>query len=140
MMKKPPHGSSSRTNTLSVRLQPRTRYALELLARRRHTTITGVLEAAIQRVIADPDEGLFDPPAGPRGKPESILEKVLDPVEADRLVKLAMNNPSLMNYDEERLWKTIRENSSLWIVKDRPDFKAIRERWPALSKQHFKES
>jgi predicted transcriptional regulator len=134
-MKKP--SLSPRTTTLSVRLEPRTRFALELLARRRRSTITAVLEAAIDRIISDPEEGLFDTPAGERGKPENIVDKVWDTDDADRLVKLSMYFPRLLTFEQERLVKMIRENPRLWPAKGGPNFKAIREEWDDLRTEYL---
>ena len=134
-----PAKPSRRTNTLSVRLHPRTRYALELLARQRRATVTSVLEAAIDRLVADPAEGLFEDDK--QGKRQSVLEHVWDTDEADRLVKLAMNYPNLLTYDEERAWKAIREEPSFWLGKERrPNFKAIRDRWSAIRRQYLEEA
>ena len=128
-----------RTTTVSIRLKPRTRYALELLARKRHHSLTSVIEWALDRTINDPVEGLFDTPTGERGKPESIVDKVWDPDEADRLVKLSMYFPRLMSFEEEKLIEAIRENSRLWSAKDGPNFKAIRDQWPKLKSEYLTE-
>ena len=123
----------SPTIPISLRLSPRTYFGLTLLARKRHTTLTAAVELAVTRAIADEVDGLVER----RGKETvNILDQTWDTDEADRLVKLAMAYPALLRFDEDRLWKAIVENAAFWIAKGRPNFVAIRDRWPAL-KAHY---
>ena len=48
----------SRTVAVSLRLSPRIHFGLDLLARKRHTTLTSVVEWAVSRAISDETEGL----------------------------------------------------------------------------------
>ena len=45
---------------------------------------------------------------------EHVLEKLWDPLEADRLVKPAGHDPSLLDYYESLMWKVIDEAPSFW--------------------------
>jgi hypothetical protein len=67
----------------------------------------------------------------------NMLDVVWDPEEADRFVKLAQGWPALLEYDEDLLWKAIRETPAFWRSKTDPNIKAIRDRWPALSAQYL---
>lgn len=123
----------STTIPISLRLSPRTYFGLTLLARKRHCTLTAAVELAVTRAIADEVDGLVER----RGKETvNILDQTWDPDEADRVVKLAMMYPALLHYEQDKLWKAIREEPTFWESKDQPNFKAIRDRWPAL-KAHY---
>ena len=118
---------------ISLRLTPRTHYGLDLLARKRHTTLTAVIEWAVSRAISDAVDGLVEQRGG---RTVDILSEVWDPEEADRFVRLAQAYPALLRFEEDRLWKAIRENPKLWAQKTGPRIAAIRESWPALYAQY----
>lgn len=125
----------SQTVAVSMRLDPRIHFGLTLLARKRCTTLTGVVEWAAARAIADALEGLIER----RGnRSVNILDETWDTDEADRFVKLAQGFPSLLRFEEDRLWKAIRENPELWTEKSGARIRDIRDRWPAL-RAHYLE-
>lgn len=126
----------SRTMAVSLRLTPRTHYGLDLLARKRHTTLTSVVEWAVVRSIADAVDGLVERNGD---KTVNILDETWDVDECDRFVNLAQNYPALLRFDEDRLWKAIRENPRLWSGKAGPRRAALREQWPNLTKQFLTE-
>ena len=69
----------------------------------------------------------------------NILDQTWDPEEADRFVKLAQQYPALLRFEEDRMWKAIRENPKLWTERTGPRIAAIREQWPSLRKQYLME-
>jgi len=76
-------------------------------------------------------------PNGEGGKPESIMDRVWDPDDADRLVKLSMYFPRLLSFEEEKLMKAVRENPRLWPAKGGPNFRAIRDEWDDLKTEYL---
>jgi len=99
----------SRSETVTVRLDPKLRYLAELAARRQRRTLSSYIEWAIEEsfkhyglelnsggVLADEAEALWD----------------VD--EADRFGRLALRHPDLLTHDEQILWKLVRENGLLW--------------------------
>ncbi len=112
---------SKKSDFVTVRLEPRLRFALDMLARTHRGTMTSILEWALDRAIKDPEHGL----------PERFLDEVWNPYEADRFVKLAMLQPDLLRFKEDLLWQAIKDDASLWRGRN-PDYQAIREQWGKL--------
>jgi hypothetical protein len=124
----------SKTIGVSLRLMPRTHHGLDLLARKRHTTLTSVVEWAVIRAINDALEGLVEKSGD---QVVNILDQTWDPEEADRFVKLARGYPALLRFEEDRMWKAIREDPKLWTERTGPRIAAIREQWPSLRRQYL---
>ena len=109
-------GKLSRSEVVTVRLDPRLRYGVELAARKHRRTassfIEWAIEEALQRVtIRDEDSNQH------RDQPTTandVLTQVWDVYETDRFAKLAINFPELLSHEEQMLWKLIRECGALW--------------------------
>lgn len=129
-MKKQPQ-KRNKAGAFTLRLDPKTRFAVDLLARKRKRPMTSVIEWALDLAIKDRENGLFEKSEGD-GKPKNILDDVWDTDEADRFVKMALNYPHFLNFDEERLWKAIREDTSLFRDGKYPNYPAIRKQWELL--------
>lgn len=101
----------SRSETVTVRLDPKLRYLAELAARKHRRTLSSFIEWAIEdalsKIIIYEDERESISIA-------AVASNLWDVDDADRLVKLAINYPDLLTHDEQILWKLIRENGSLW--------------------------
>lgn len=133
-------GKLSRSETVTVRLDPKLRYLAELAARKQRRTLSSFIEWAIENslrtVIVYEDERIR----------ESIADQELslwDVEEADRFARLALSHPELLTHDEQVLWKLIKENGHLWRGSyENPDgqwrwhvhresfiFERLREHW-----------
>ncbi len=115
MAKKVKGGGSklSRSETVSVRLDPKLRFAAELAARKHRRTLSSFIEWAVeeatQRVpLSIPDH------QGETDYAYDAIEKVWDVDEADRFAKFALEFPFLLTHEEEVLWKLICENGYVW--------------------------
>jgi hypothetical protein len=104
-------GKLSRSETVTVRLDPKLRYLADLAARKQRRTLSSFIEWAIEdtlnRVIIEHD--------GPGS--QSIADQAAqlwDVDEPDRFTRLALNHPDLLAHDEQVVWKLIRENGFLW--------------------------
>lgn len=148
-----PSSKLTRTEVLTVRLDPRLRFAVELAARLDHRTASAFIERAIEEKIEkcrflspeladDPEMADMDIPL------KSAVEWVWDVDEPDRFVKMALFLPDLLNYDEQVLWKRICECDALWLrdaqtrqhlkryeLREALDYPALRERWASLLQQ-----
>jgi hypothetical protein len=103
----------NRSETVTVRLDPKLNYLCELAARSQRRTKSSLIEAAVvdalRWVRADPRR--TDPPS------ESIAElsEALWHVdEVSRLCRLAAFAPNLMTYDEQRIWSVMSKSSFFW--------------------------
>lgn len=79
--------------------------------------ITGVLEWAIERAAAPVD--LHHNPLGQETLSFlGVIDELWSSDEAVRFVRLAIAKPSLLDYNEMRLWETIQASDGFWRVHD----------------------
>jgi hypothetical protein len=100
----------ARSETVTIRLDPKMRYLAELASRVHRRTLSSYIEWAI--------EGSFSqiyPSAAASSLPLSEdASRLWDVDEPDRFVTLASSFPDLLTHEEQRRWKLIRENGFLW--------------------------
>src|SRR5262245_41499414 len=101
-------GKLGRSEVITVRLDPKLRYFVELAARKQRRTVSSFVEWALDKQTGQVklDDLL------------TINEEVnhlWDVDEADRFAKLAFNYPHLLTHDEQRLWKLIQSTIPLWL-------------------------
>ncbi len=106
-MARKPKGETARSETLAIRLDPRTRYMLELAGRVQHRTLSSVVEWMI-------NNSLKDIPIDEEKSLAAVQADLWDIDESDRLIKLAFSNYSLLSFDEQKIWKVIREHGYFW--------------------------
>lgn len=103
-----------KSEVVTVRLDPRLKYLAELAARRQRRPLSSYIEWAIEESLAQ-----VHPSADPARQrdPKTFKDmagSLWDVDEPDRFVRLAIRYPDLLDHEEQRLWKLIRENGSLW--------------------------
>ena len=110
-------GRLSRSETVTVRLDPKLRYLAEIASRAQRRTLSSYIESA----LLDSIEGESIRPAwlksGTHVSDHTIgseSDYLWDVDEADRFSRLAIRYPSLLTHDEQILWKLIRESDFLW--------------------------
>lgn len=106
-MEKRNTGSTPKSSSVTIRIEPRLRYGAEIAARKQRRTLSAFMEAAIE-------EALERMPANLMESFKDELITLWDVDEADRFVKLAVTHPELLTYTEEVLWKLLRENGWVW--------------------------
>ena len=111
-------GKLNRTQTVTLRMDPKLRYLTDLAARTQRRTTSGFIEWAIERALKEVDLD-YDNPNSTSIADEA--SKLWDVDEPDRFVKLAINYPNLLNHDEQVLWKLITSNLAFWNVSDKHD-------------------
>lgn len=103
----------SRSETVTVRLDPKLRYLAELAGLKHRRTLSSFIEWAVEQTL----RGVYlrhSDNAFEGGDLASEAESLWDVDEADRFAKLAMRYPELLNHEEQKRWKLIRENGWLW--------------------------
>ncbi len=147
MAKKPENrggGKLNRTQTVTIRLDPRVRYLTDLAARTQRRTTSGFIEWAIERAFS---EIVMYEGEGPEHPAITLMDQEVelwDVDEADRFAKLALYFPNLLTYDEQVLWKLITENYAFWtevwgpwelprIEPQSMNFKVLRQYWDTLN-------
>jgi hypothetical protein len=133
-------GKLSRSETVTVRLDPKLRYLAELAARKQRRTLSSFVEWAIEENLKNIhlDDG------GDRSKSIAIQAAELwDVDEPDRFAKLAVRYPQMLAHDEQVLWKLITENGYFWrkysdgswsVDNVSLIFERLREYWLNLNK------
>ena len=103
----------SRSETVTVRLDPKLRYLAELAARKQRRTVSSFIEWAIEESLHW--YNFYD--CSPSSQTKSVAAEapdLWDVDEADRFAKLAFIHPELMTHDEQITWKIIKECGYLW--------------------------
>jgi len=132
----PPVETSSawlKSDVITVRLNPKLKYGLEILSRKQHRNISSLVTWAIEQAINDPEDGLYKKmDKGLKGEdPKQMLEVLWDVDPADRLVKLATHWPELMTYKQEKLIKAFKEGGD-WPKKGDSATEAMQKMWPDM--------
>lgn len=115
-MRKGGGGKLSRSETVTVRLDPKLRYLAELAARLHRRTLSSYIEWAIKASL---DTETVRPTnlTSLEASDHTIgneAEFLWDVDDADRFAKLALRYPHLLSHEEQVRWKLIRENGYLW--------------------------
>ncbi|MBN8450440.1 MAG: hypothetical protein J0M13_15830 [Candidatus Accumulibacter sp.] len=136
-------GKLTRTETVTVRLDPKLRYLAELAALKQRRTVSSFIEWAIEDSLGRVylQEGGYG--NDPGTSVADVAAKLWDVDDADRFAKLALSYPDLLSHEEQKRWKLIRENGYLWkgnsnknsgkwtwrLEEDSLCFDRLRERW-----------
>lgn len=111
-------GKLARSETVTVRLDPKLRYLAELAARKHRRTVSSYIEWAVEeslsRVYLREESGDSRDDYQRAISIGAMADGLWDVDEADRLAKLAMQFPELLTHEEQVLWKLVRENGLLW--------------------------
>lgn len=115
-MRKGGGGKLSRSETVTVRLDPKLRYLAELAARLHRRTLSSYIEWSIKASL---DTEIVRPTnlTSLMASDHTIgneAEYLWDVDDADRFAKLALRYPHLLSHEEQVRWKLIRENGYLW--------------------------
>lgn len=109
-------GRLARSETVTIRLDPRLNYLCEIAARVQRRTKSSFIEAAIDdaihRVPLQPrNSGDYNPTVGDRA------DDLWNVREHERLVALAFEAPHLMTMFEQEVWAVICEHGPFWRCK-----------------------
>jgi hypothetical protein len=114
-------GKLSRSETVTVRLDPKLRYLAELAARKHRRTLSSFIEWAVEESLANVSlreaSGDSEEEYMPAISVGSAHNSLWDVDEADRFVKLATQFPELLTHEEQVVWKLVRENGAMWKGK-----------------------
>lgn len=85
----------TKTDTIGVRVPPKTRYALDLIARKRGASLSSLMVDAAERLIESEGMTVVRP-----GDKSSLLDLLWSESESERLLALLDHAPSLLTYPE----------------------------------------
>ncbi len=131
-----------RTNVIAVRVTPKMRFGLELLAQERGATLTDIVILAVDNLFGTEAIGLLRKPPGEDGG-APILDRVWSPQECERVVRLGIYVPELMSDRQRYLWSCIRETRKFWKRRTEPghpkpddvNWEALAKDWPDLERR-----
>ena len=138
-------GKLARSETVTVRLDPRLRFAADLVARKHRRTLSSFIEWAVEETLKSVELA----PGNPEHLKKGIdaANQVWDVDDADRFAKMAMNYPNLLNHNEEKVFKIAKEHGYFWRGKKGKDgewvwktlyenfiFERFREAWETVQK------
>jgi hypothetical protein len=136
-------GKLSRSETVTVRLDPKLRYLAELAALKHRRTLSSFIEWALEDTLSRVK--LRDGSGYNNDHGETVADEastLWDVDDADRFAKLGLHYPDLLTHEEQKRGKLIRENSFIWrgrydsrgewewkVAEDKLNFDRLREHW-----------
>jgi predicted transcriptional regulator len=145
MVKKKPNQGARKTEALTLRLDPKVRFLIDLIARQKRQSITGVIESAIELYATNYSvkAGLWDEELQDDSVKHHSLYKICNEVystdDSFRFMMLYWVCPQLLSYEEKRLSETIYSSRIFWDEyphsEDRTndiDTDVLREHWEQL--------
>lgn len=100
-------GETSTTVSVGIRIDPKIKFALDIMGRLQKRSLTAVIEWSISQAIAnqrvDSSVGL-----------STALDAIWSTDASIRLVNMAIHLPEALTYDELRIWETIKVSAMFW--------------------------
>ena len=146
-MRKGGGGKLARSETVTVRLDPKLRYLAELAARKQRRTLSSYIEWAIEDNLKSVSIHVG---TGYQGDDNiSVAEeaqRLWDVDDAERSLRLAIHYPDLLTHQEQEVWKLVQDSLLLTPAQGRRNgnvvwdmaklevvvFPAVRRRWADL--------
>lgn len=100
---------SQRSETVTVRLDPKLRYMAEIAARVQRKTLSSFIEWAVAESFKKVEVQFLEKHPEVSVPADVLLAAIWDPIESDRLCILGSQYPNLLSHDEQKLWKLIVE-------------------------------
>lgn len=116
MARKATGTSQPKAESITVRLDPKIRYGLELMTRKQRRTLSSVVEWALLKAMESEDGGLIEKLK--EGEIFNPMTTIWDTEEADRFYNLAAVRPAWLNFEEEKLQKTIIESDYFEALRE----------------------
>lgn len=118
-------GETATTVSVGIRIDPKIKFALDMMGRQQKRSLTAVIEWAISSAIAQ------QPSHHKAGSFEETFSELIDRVwstdESTRFVRVAFYMPESLTYDELRIWETIKASSWFWNMDADRNWKVLPE-------------
>ncbi|WP_449434303.1 hypothetical protein [Pseudomonas putida] len=124
-------GEVSTTVNVGIRIDPKIKFALDVMGRLQKRSLTAVIEWSISQAIAQQSID-YD-----GNNLASALEKIWSTDESVRLVNMAKYLPEALTYDEMRIWETIKISALFWNAYPDGSFGNDYERLAVDNVRHF---
>jgi uncharacterized protein (DUF1778 family) len=152
----------TRSETITIRVDPKTRFAAELAATRRNESLSSFFEAALKEAIRktqmrpreryrelageDFSEKLEKVFGGYEVTADELADITWDLDEVDRFINLALYFRLALTADQQLMWRLIVERSCFWATEKSKEFglvwyvqpgniarSAVRDQWELLN-------
>lgn len=121
-------GKLSRTETVTVRLDPKLKFGAEMAARKQRRTLSSFIEWAVEEALSQVTVKSRECEAWSAA---DLMNEVWDTDEPDRFVNLAQRFPDLLTHEEQIMWKIIREEPWYWHTEG-ASLELIRLDWESI--------
>lgn len=98
-------GSRNKSEVITIRINPKLKFGLELMARLHNRSVAQTVEMAIQRVLEDPFDGIQN--LRNVRYEHDLIDKLWSPHRGERLLRMVLTHPELLSYEEEVLWNKL---------------------------------
>lgn len=116
-----PKKSEQPSVNVSLRIDPKIKFAIELLAREQKRSITGVVEWAVMQALKGQQ---VKTPAGNEISMLELMDLTWSPDEAERVTMLGIFSPHTLNHEESCIWTIIR-SSGIFLKGMNPDSRGM---------------
>jgi hypothetical protein len=108
MAKNKSNQGARKTETLTLRLDPKVKMMIEMISRVRRQSITGVVEAAIEQIASELRTSFFHNGETYSFSLSDVIGEVWSTDESERFINMCYHVPTLLTYEEQRIWETIK--------------------------------
>ncbi|WP_443690687.1 hypothetical protein [Pseudomonas sp.] len=116
-----PKKSEQPSVNVSLRIDPKIKFAIELLAREQKRSITGVIEWAVMQALQGQ---IVRTPSGNEITMLELMDLTWSPDEAERVTMLGIFSPHTLNHEETCIWTVIR-SSGIFLRGENPDARGM---------------
>lgn len=107
-----PKKSEQPTVNVSLRIDPKIKFAIDLLSREQKRSITGVIEWAVMQALKSQ---MVATPKGDEISMFQLTEWAWSPDEAERVTLLGIVAPHILSHEESCIW-TVIKSSGLFLT------------------------
>lgn len=145
MTKNKPNQGVKKTETLTLRLEPKLKFLIEMVSRLKRQSITGVVESAVEDLAFGLDVTFHDHGATEPLSMASALANIWSTDESERFLNFCYHLPHLMTYEDQRIWETIKASPVFFETKktkasalrtidslDQLDRRVVSQSWQSL--------
>jgi hypothetical protein len=139
-------GTRKKTETVTVRFDPHLKYLAELAARKHRRPLSNFIEWCVQQAVSNVVIALDKDDLEITLTDADRELHLWDLDEPERLIRLALNYPDLLNLEEQMLWRVLHSSGYFWkgtLFGDPPDWdwmvnlrsvewERVREYWDLL--------
>jgi hypothetical protein len=138
----------TRSETVTVRLDPKLRYLADLASRKQRRTLSSFIEWAVESSLREVKLYLGSNYNGDHNiTVEEEANKLWDVDDSERFARLAITYPELLTHQEQEIWKLLLDSGLLsparsrnysgmvewsWSVLEDTVFPMLRRHWPEL--------